>query len=375
MGAVRTDRNLYSKNLIESQDEIADMKRKFKVMYHQIEQLKEENREKDQALSMEHFNRNRVQKKCESIKEQMEKAKKRQAQLCAQKEAQQAEIRKLESRIHEAEAERSSQKRKYEDIISERNILGTQLIRRNDELALLYEKVRIQQRTLQRGEVEFSRRLEESRAMRIRSAALSCKLRIAQEQVASIDELKKDVFQLQRHLLRERTKVKALSEELENPMNIHRWRKLEGVDPGTPEMAQKVKTLQKRLISKTEEAVEKDLEIQEAERLLLELKAQVDRQPGQEIIEEVTQQQQQLKEKTRQMKAMAAELNMYHAQLDDYKDEIERLTRELQEAKRRYFDQRRREQLAKESTRRPHPAGDTSHTPTPSQSSMAAVAA
>lgn len=53
--------------------------------------------------------------------------------------------------------------------------------------------------------------------------------------------------------LQEKTKVKALSEELENPMNVHRWRKLEGSDPTTFEMIQKIHTLQKRLISKTEE--------------------------------------------------------------------------------------------------------------------------
>lgn len=47
--AVRSDRNLYSKSLIESQDEIAEMKRKFKIMNHQIEQLKEEIQSKDQA--------------------------------------------------------------------------------------------------------------------------------------------------------------------------------------------------------------------------------------------------------------------------------------------------------------------------------------
>jgi hypothetical protein len=47
--------------------------------------------------------------------------------------------------------------------------------------------------------------------------------------------------------------VKALSEELENPMNVHRWRKLEGSDPSTLEMIQKIQTLQKRLIAKTEE--------------------------------------------------------------------------------------------------------------------------
>lgn len=49
------------------------------------------------------------------------------------------------------------------------------------------------------------------------------------------------------------SQVKALSEELENPLNVHRWRKLEGSDPETFEMIQKIQMLQKRLISKTEE--------------------------------------------------------------------------------------------------------------------------
>merc|ERR1712190_603051 len=89
----------------------------------------------------------------------------------------------------------------------------------------------------------------------------------AQQQVANIDDLKKEVFQLQRELLQERTKVKALSEELENPMNVHRWRKLEGSDPQMYELIQKVRTLQKRLIAKTEEVVTKDFQIQKKEQL------------------------------------------------------------------------------------------------------------
>lgn len=40
-------------------------------------------------------------------------------------------------------------------VLGERDILGTQLIRRNDELALLYEKVKIQQSTLSRGQVQY----------------------------------------------------------------------------------------------------------------------------------------------------------------------------------------------------------------------------
>ena len=40
--AVCADRNVCSKNLIEARDEITEMKRKLKIMSHQIDQLKEE---------------------------------------------------------------------------------------------------------------------------------------------------------------------------------------------------------------------------------------------------------------------------------------------------------------------------------------------
>ena len=37
------------------------------------------------------------------------------------------------------------------------------------------------------------------------------------------------------------SQVRALSEELENPMNVHRWRKLEGSDPVMYELIQKAR--------------------------------------------------------------------------------------------------------------------------------------
>lgn len=42
-----------------------------------------------------------------------------------------------------------------------------------------------------------------------------------------IPHCRHELYHIQRELLRERTHCKALEEELENPMNIHRWRKLE----------------------------------------------------------------------------------------------------------------------------------------------------
>ena len=88
--------------------------------------------------------------------------------------------------------------------------------------------------------------------------------------------------------------------------------------------------------------------IQEKERLYLELKKILARQPGPEVAEQLSVYQSSLKDKTKSMKAMASELNMYQAQVNEYKYEIERLTRELQDVKRKFYEQKRRETLARE---------------------------
>merc|ERR1712072_111933 len=256
--AVKTDRNLYSKNCLESNDEIAEMKRKFRSMSHQIEALKEEIKEKDQLLIKEHFEKNKVKKSSEAISDNLKKANKRMSALQTLTDNQKQEVKRLESSIQEAEQEQQNQRKEFDQVTSERNILGTQLIRRNDELSLLYEKIKIQKSTLDKGETQYKDRLDEIRALKLQVSKLNRNLHVMNEEGNSLAELDKEVYHLERDLLHEKAKVKALSEELENPMNVHRWRKLEGSDPATYELLQKVKTLQSRLIHKSEEVLEKD---------------------------------------------------------------------------------------------------------------------
>ena len=160
-----------------------------------------------------------------------------------------------------------------------------------------------------------------------------------------------EVYQLQRELLQERTKVRALSEELENPINVHRWRKLEGSDPATYELVQKIHMLQKRLIEKSEEVVDKELLIHHKEKLYLELKNILARQPGPEVAEQLSTYQQSLSERAKQIEAMEAELTMSHTQASEYKYEITRISKELVEVKNRFNEQRKREQAAQEQRR------------------------
>lgn len=341
--AVCMDRNLHQKNLVESTEQIAEMRRKFKIMFHTTTALKEEIREKDSKLVRGHFRHKKVLQTNSKLKESKDKAERRKEHLEKIVDQQRTEIKKLETTIQEAEQERQAQQKELEGVIGERDILGAQLIRRNEELAWLYEKIKIQQSTLQKGEIQYKERVTEVNVLRADIRETKAAVAEARNQVVNVTNLQREIHHLNKTLLREESKAKALHEELENPMNVHRWRELEGSDPATFEMIQRVKKLQKDLIAKTEEVVEKEAQIQEKEKLYVQLKHIIARQPGPEVAEQLAWYHQNLKEKTSHMKQMAAELKMYHEQVKDLRDEIDRYNKDFQNIKQAYFNQLRQQ--------------------------------
>mmetsp|Transcript_42898 Transcript_42898/g.100679 ORF Transcript_42898/g.100679 Transcript_42898/m.100679 type:complete len:845 (+) Transcript_42898:139-2673(+) len=344
--AVCMDRNLHAKNLVESNEQIAEMRRKFKIMFHTTTALKEEIREKDRRLVFGHFKQNDIRKYNDKLKDAKEKAHRRMKNLTNIVDTLQEQIKKLTGTIQEAEQERQAQQKELEGVIGERDVLGAQLIKRNEELALLYEKIKIQQSTLQKGEIQFKERLAKMAELRGEIRKTRSEVGGAKNQVTSVENLKGQIHHLHKTLLREETKARALQEELENPMNVHRWRELEGSDPATYDMIQKVQNLQKLLIVKTEEVVEKDQQIQEKEKLYVQLKNVIARQPGPEVAEQLTWYSQNLKEKTQHMKQMAKELKAYHTQVRDLRDDIERHQKDLQSTKQTYFHQLRQQRAS-----------------------------
>lgn len=242
---VRSDRNIYSKKLTETQDEIEEINRKYKIILHQISQLKEEMSAKDIKLNNEYHRANDLKKKCQSmdkengvIREDMSKKDENIKEF-------DNEIDKLKFIIGESKNQETKLEEQFKMIVSERNILGTQLIRRNEELNLLYEKIKTQQSTLEKGERQYKDKLMTIEILKETMRDLMKKLKFFKRKVLEIPDLKKNVHGLHKELIEERLKVKALSEELENPMNVHRWRKLEGTESEAYEMITKMHTLHK----------------------------------------------------------------------------------------------------------------------------------
>ncbi|CAH8548410.1 unnamed protein product [Schistosoma bovis] len=342
--AIRNDRNLYNKQLIHTQNELIELKKQLKLLIQQMNQLKNDITQRDMNLIKEKLEKNKIEKSNEQLLMNINQLKLQINENINYIELQKNEENKLIQLINDINNERNKEKINYNQLLNERDLLGSQLIRRNDELLLLYEKLKIQQSILNKGELQYNERINDINILKKEIKNLRHEKSILKINNKKLTDFKIEINRIEKNLLKEKIKAKALEDELQNPINVHRWRKLEGSDPSTYEMIQKIQALQKRLISKTEEVVEKELLIQEKEKIYIELKHILARHPGPEVAEQLNIYQNMIRDKTKQMKAMTAEMNVYESQITEYKIEIEHLNRELQNVKKTYFKQKRRQQ-------------------------------
>lgn len=177
----------------------------------------------------------------------------------------------------------------------------------------LYEDINIQKSKMSMGDSYYKEKLTTIIKLKKTIAVLKQEILVSQNETACIPDLKREIYLLQKEYLEQLQKSKYLEDELEKPFNVHRWRKLECTDPETYEMIQKIQSLQKRLIAKTEEVADKDVLIQEKEKLYIELKNILAKQSGPEVAEKLQVYQQNLKERTNQLKEMVKELKSYQS--------------------------------------------------------------
>lgn len=136
-------------------------------------------------------------------------------------------------------------RQQLDNTTNEKDLIGTQMIRRNDEIGLLNEKINIITMALDRGEAQYNKRLDDIRLLKIEIGNLRSQRNLLTRGLANTADMRQEVLQLNRVLTQERVRAKALEQEMMTPMNIHRWRKLSGKDPDKMELIVKVSSLQK----------------------------------------------------------------------------------------------------------------------------------
>ncbi|XP_075986653.1 cilia- and flagella-associated protein 58-like isoform X2 [Anticarsia gemmatalis] len=311
LDATRAERNMLHKNYTEALDEIQDLKQKLKMLAYQIEQLKEDISGKEVGLKTCEGVLAKCNKKNEQLRSEVQAGQVKLSEARADIAALRQEEARLNRIVQEGDTARAKLLKELEGLMNERDVVGAQLVRRNDEISLLYEKIRILEITLQRGERQYEQRVEDIRLLRLEIIRLRKEKNLLSKGIENMTDLRLEVFNLEREVGRERLRVRALEEALETPLNVHRWRKLQGTDPEAVRLTQKLRLTQKKVLAQSEMLVLKDRELKETKNLYSAVKDMLALQPSPEIQITLNRTQRALTQRTSKMKCLIAGITKY----------------------------------------------------------------
>lgn len=324
----KNDRNKYVKLIQNSSQDLAETKERIKILQNEVEILRNESAEKDRALKEE---RHEVQKSRHERDKTRGEINKldfviKQKQSISQQQVQ--EIGKLNAIINTLEKEMIDLKHKHESACESRNYTGIQLIDRNDELCILYEKSNIQESVQKKGEKEIRAKEDEIRMLNLELAEVQRMIEVVRKQIPLMPTLANEVLSLKRELDEVKMEQKELSEQIQDPSNKARYRELPGEDPDQEALEAKIQVLEERLNNKKEELLEKELVLEEISNLAKNLREQAlsGRQSTLELAERVNDFQARIKDLTRKMMATVSELSIFQVtaqKLQKEKEEYE----------------------------------------------------
>ena len=332
---VKNERNKYV-NLIQSSSQaLAEMKEKIKILMSEVEILRNESLAKDKALAKEHSQHVASQVQRDSLRLDLYRSQAEYRKRQEVVEQQIVEIDKLNSFINNLEREMLRLKTQFERAVEARNATGVSLIDRNDELCILYEKVNLQEQTIQSGELGVRQKDEDIRMLRLQLAEVQRQVLVTRKQLPQIPTLATKVVSLKQELQQERERTEALCRELESPSNSGRWRALPGDDPDREQLLAKTAVLEERLNMKKEALLENELILEEVTNLTNKLRSRANqgRDATLDLARKVNEYQSRIRDATRKMMSVVSELSMYQATAMKLHQQKHQLATQLDQAK------------------------------------------
>ena len=272
--AGKKERNALVNAIQSASQALAERKERVKILTHELSILRNESAAKDAALGKEQAALVRAAEKRDAVRVEANKEQSAYKEKQAAVETQIVTIDRLNSLINGMEKEMLALKDEYEGAVEGRNYAGVQLIDRNDELCILYEKAAVNDEALKKGEESLRDGDAASRALRLRREELSRDLRVARAKFPQLPALAQRVLELQQEVQRASETSARLSAELEDPAVTERWVPLEGADLDEGGLRQHVEALEARLGQKREELLERELVLEEVSSLGEKLRAE-----------------------------------------------------------------------------------------------------
>lgn len=312
---VKNERNKYVNLIQSSAQALAEMREKIRILNNEVEILGNESSAKDLALTKERAAHIQAQHQRDTLRQDMNRLLSDYRVKQGVVEVQIHEIDKANIVITTLERDMLDIKSKYEKAVEERNVTGVQLIDRNDELCILYERCNQQQEAMKKGELELGKKEAELRLLGLKTAELERKYMNAKHRLPEMSKYREKIAILESELQEHKKLTDEYSSKLEDPQNVDRWRPLDGDDPDSEMLSAKTQVLEDRLDKKREQLVEKELILEEITALTEKIRSQAiaKRDSAKELADNMNALQSRIRDITKAMLSTVSELTMYQA--------------------------------------------------------------
>ena len=331
---VKQQRNKFESMIISAKQAILEIKEKYKIVSNEVEVLRRDAESKGVALlkvgrMVIQSNHDRVKLRA-SLDELVVEFRKRQYTI----DENITTMDRLNALINSAERNLLQSRKSFEFGMEQRNFAGIQLIDRNDELCILYEKSHIQEEVAKQGTIAILQREDEIRLLKLEVTELQRAIFATRKLLPLLPALDDDISKLQVQVEAERAESARLSAALEDP-NHPRRRDLGGKSLEVDDLVAKVVQLEERLQDKKEQLLEKSLILEEVTGLSDRMVKVVGetREGALETALKANSLQARVRKITRTMMSTVSELSMYQASAMQLKEERDYLEIRVDQAK------------------------------------------
>ncbi|XP_063783054.1 coiled-coil domain-containing protein 146 isoform X2 [Pseudophryne corroboree] len=321
---IRNERNKCVSLIQMATQRAAELREKIKISGNEMDILRTNVSSKERQLQKAMLKQSNNHMIRDSLRKDVSRVSLYLQEMKEKREQKKMEIGRLTNMINQAEEEMVLLRTKYESAVKHRNERGVQLIEREEEVCIFYEKINIQEMLLRNGDLEMLAMDEKIRFLKMKVTEDSRQIEHTKKELPNKKALESDLVILQIQLSQCNDRVTELEKQAEDPERESRIRLLEGKDPSLQNLMKKTEELELRLAEKEEHLLEKEFLYDQVSRLSEKIRIKVEN--GKEdtltLAKKMNELQKTIKDTTRKMMSRIAELSMQQASCIKLQQEV-----------------------------------------------------
>lgn len=343
MEIVQNERDLACKQHVKAILENEEISANVEVLVHEIAQLKNDIKEADEKCVATHYKRKVVEDSLASIVADVERLRE-DLKACDDETTQlRNKIQRAAYLLSQAELDSRTQSHTANDLQYYVRSVNRSTIEKVNEANLLKEKAILLTTEINNGALSFKKKIAEINSL---NEDLKRELALNQRLLDSIRHsraLQLEIIRVEKALILEQGKSKAMAEELERPMNVHRWRILDGTNPELAQLIKMNHDVRDKLMMKINQLSRlKDMKMRikekaDVQEMHLKNAAETDRYYDEfQFLTEILQQ------KNEQLRQMENQLMSQKGVVGDQREQLQTVRTMVREEKASFYNEKKR---------------------------------